>query len=412
MNDLETPASDHGAQPDSDFADQPVIELERDGVHYTLLGTAHVSKISTEAVRHFLSEGQFDAVGVELCHSRYDAMTNPDAWKQMDLFRIIRQGKAGLVAANLALGAYQRRLAEQFGIEPGAEMKAALETARQQKIPHALIDRDIGTTLKRVFRGVPFLEKFSLFSGMLFGLISNDDISEEDIERLKQGDILESTFSEFALQSESLYHGLIAERDEFMAVRLREESKQHEFKRVLAVIGAGHLKGLAKHLAEDDSDPAERQQDLNQLPPPRIWTRWIPWLITAVIIAGFAIGFSRSPELGWDLVVTWVLINGTLAAFGALLAGGHPLTVISGFLAAPLTSLNPTVAAGMVTASVETWLRKPTVGDFSNIRDDLLKTSGWWKNRVSRILLVLIFSNLGSIAGTWIAGFKIFEKLS
>ena len=412
MNDQENPTTSTATLSDADLAKQPVVEIERDGVRYTLLGTAHVSRISAEAVTHFIDNGEFDAVGVELCDSRYDAMTNPDAWKQMDLFKIIRQGKAGLVAANLALGAYQRRLAEQFGIEPGAEMKAALEAAKKHDIPHALIDRDIGATLKRVVRGVSFLEKFSLLSGMLYGLISNEKISEEDIERLKQGDILESTFAEFALQSESLYQGLIAERDEFMAARLREVSQQHNYRQVLAVVGAGHLKGLAKHLADDDSDPVARQAELNQLPPPRVWTRWLPWLITAIVLAGFAIGFSRSPELGWDLVVTWVLINGSLAALGALLAGGHPLTVVSGFVAAPLTSLNPTVAAGMVTASVETWLRKPTVGDFTNIRDDLLKTSGWWKNRVSRILLVLIFSNLGSIAGTWIAGFKIFEKLS
>jgi pheromone shutdown-related protein TraB len=412
MNDRETPVTTAAAEVDPDLASQPVIELEREGVHYTLLGTAHVSRVSAEAVRHFLADGHFDAVGVELCRSRYDAMTNPDAWKQMDLFRIIRQGKAGLVAANLALGAYQRRLAEQFGIEPGAEMKAALETAETRGIPHALIDRDIGITLKRVFRGVPFMEKVSLFGGMLFSLVSNEKITEEEIERLKQGDILESTFSEFALQSESLYQGLIAERDEFMAACLREESSQNQFKRVLAVVGAGHLKGLAEHLEQDQGEPESRKHDLNQLPPPRVWTRWIPWLISGVILAGFGLGFYRSPELGWELVTTWVLINGSLAAVGALLAGGHPLTVISGFLAAPLTSLNPTVAAGMVTASVETWLRKPTVGDFSAIRDDLLKTSGWWKNRVSRILLVLIFSNIGSIAGTWIAGFSIFEKLS
>jgi pheromone shutdown-related protein TraB len=397
---------------DVDLSTQPVNEIVRDGVTYVILGTAHVSRTSAEAVRMMLAQSEFDAVAVELCPARHHAISNPDAWKEMDLFRVVRSGKAGLVAANLALGAYQRRLAEQFGIEPGAEMKAALDEAKERNLPHALIDRDVGITLKRVFRGISFLEKFSLFNGMIFSLFTSEEITEEDIEKLKEGDMLESTFSEFALKSESLYHGLIAERDEYMAARLREEAAEHGYKRVLAVIGAGHLKGLTQHLKEDQSDVQDVQQQLDQIPPARVWTRLIPWLITGAILAGFAIGFARSPELGWELVMAWVLINGTLAALGAAIAGGHPATIASGFLAAPLTSLNPTVAAGMVTASVEAWVRKPTVGDFSSLRDDVMSTLGWWRNRVSRVLLVLIFSNFGSIAGTWIAGLRIFDRLT
>ncbi|MDJ0654382.1 MAG: TraB/GumN family protein [Xanthomonadales bacterium] len=395
--------------------DQPIEVVEKNGVTYTLLGTAHVSRRSVEAVRELIAGHAFDAVAVELCRSRYDALTDPDAWQKMDLFRIIRERKAGLVAANLALGAYQRRLAEQFGIEPGAEMKAALEAAEDGDTPHLLVDRDIGISLKRVFRAVGFWEKLTILGGLGASLFSRETISEEEIERLKEGDMLESTFAEFATQSEALFDSLISERDQFMAARLQQESEgKHEH--VLVVIGAGHLAGTVRRLkGESDTDeesPAAAVERLNRIPPGRRWTRWIPWIITAVILLGFSIGFYRSPELGWQLVTTWVLINGTLAAAGALAAGGHPLTILSGFLAAPLTSLNPTIAAGMVTASVETALRKPTVSDFSSLRDDVIEISGWWKNRVSRILLVLILSNLGSILGTWIAGFRIFERLT
>jgi len=354
----------------------------------------------------------FDAIAVELCETRYQSIANPDQWKKMDLFQIIRQGKAGLVAANLALGSYQKRLADQFGIEPGAEMRAALNAAEQQSKPHLLVDRDIGITLKRVFRSVGFLEKLGIVGGLIASLFSRDEISETDIEQLKQGDMLESTFSEFAEQSASLYQGLIGERDQYMAASLREAAEHGKHKNVFCVLGAGHLKGTCEALRNSEENPAELKEQLNQMPPKKNWIRLIPWLITAIILLGFGIAFSKSAALGLQVIWTWVLINGTLSALGALLAGGHPLTVISGFVAAPLTSLNPTVAAGMVTASVETWLRKPTVGDFESLRTDLIKTSGWWKNRVSRVLLVLIFSNIGSMIGTWVAGLRIFQQIS
>ncbi|MEM9182581.1 MAG: TraB/GumN family protein [Pseudomonadota bacterium] len=395
-----------------ELADQPLVVVTSGDVEYTLLGTAHVSKRSVEAVKALAQQQVFDAIAVELCQSRYDALTKPDSWQKTDLFKIIRQGKAGLVAANLALGAYQRRLADQFGIEPGAEMKQALEEATTLGLPHLLVDRDIGITLKRVMGAVGFFDKLGIFGGLITSLVTREEISEQDIERLKEGDMLENTFAEFAENSEPLYRALIEERDHYMAAALRQQSAEKGVRKVLVVIGAGHLKGLAGALERADAEPAEVLSRLNELPRRGQWMKTLPWLITAVILTGFAIGFSRSPELGWSLVVFWVLINGTLAALGAAAARAHPLTVASGFVAAPLTSLNPTIAAGMVTASVEAYLRRPRVADFSALRDDVTTPSGWWRNRVSRVLLVFVFSNLGSMLGTWIGGFRIFGALS
>lgn len=392
--------------------EQPTARVTVGDTDILLLGTAHVSRSSVDAVRETITQGDFNAVGVELCKARHVAMVEPDAWQSMDLFQVIRQGKTGVVAANLALGAYQRRLAEQFGIEPGAEMKAAIELARERDLDLLVIDRDVGVTLRRVYRSLGFFDRMAILTGLVSSLFAREEITEEDIEQLKQGDLLESTFAEFASQSERLFHGLISERDEYMAASLREHAEQTSDDRVLAVIGAGHLKGTAAALREQTRPPAEIKAELSTIPPRRRWTRLIPWAITLVILTGFAWGFSRSPEMGLDVVLTWVLINGTLAALGALIAGGHPLTVLSGFLAAPLTSLNPTVAAGMVTASVEAYLRRPRVSDMSALRDDVATPGGWWRNRVSRTMLVLIFSNLGSMAGTWIAGFQIFRTLT
>ena len=392
--------------------EQPIREITRDGVHYVLLGTAHVSRTSVDAVTQMADSGKFDAIAVELCPARHQALTKQQQWKDMDLYRIIRERKAGLVMANLALGAYQRRIAEQFGIEPGAELKAAADAAVAHDLPLQLIDRDLATTLKRSYRAVPWYKRMMLTTGLIMSTVSSDEIDEEQIEKLKEGDILESTFTEFAEQSPELYEALIAERDRFMAARLRQENKDNTGQHILVVIGAGHLEGLAKYLEADEQDPKIEVEKLSKVPKPARWPKFVPWVIAALVITGFWIGFSRSPELGWQLVTLWVVINGSLAALGALLARGHPLTIISAMIAAPLTSLNPAVAAGMVTGAVESWVRKPKVSDLEKLRDDATTLKGWFKNPATRILLVFFFSNLGSAIGTWVAGFQIFDALS
>lgn len=398
--------------PEASPAGQPVREITRDGVHYHLLGTAHVSRASVEAVKQLANSGEFDAIAVELCPARHHALSQQQQWQDMDLYRIIREKKAGLVMANLALGAYQRRIAEQFGIEPGAELKAASDAATAHELPLQLIDRDLATTLKRSYRAVPWYKRMMMTTGLILSTISSDEIDEEQIEKLKEGDILESTFTEFAEQSPELYVALIGERDRFMAARLRQENKNNQGKRVLVVIGAGHLEGLARYLETDEASPESEVQDLSQLPKPKRWPKYIPWIIAAAVLGGFWLGFSRSPELGWRLVSMWVFINGGLAALGALIARGHPLTILSAMVAAPLTSLNPAVAAGMVTGLVESMLRKPKISDLEKLREDSTTLKGWFRNPATRILLVFFFSNLGSAIGTWVAGFQIVEALS
>jgi pheromone shutdown-related protein TraB len=392
--------------------EQPIRRIDRDGVEYTIIGTAHVSRASAEAVKELAGSGDFDAIAVELCQARYDALTAERKWTDLDLYKVLRQGKAGLVMANLALSAYQRRIAEQFGIEPGAEMRAAAVAAKERNLPLQLVDRDLATTLRRSYASVPWYKRMYLMAGLALGMVSSEEIDEESIEKLKEGDILEATFTEFAEQSPELFEALIAERDRYMAARLRQENADHSGRKVLLVIGAGHMEGLSGHLENSTSAPAEECADLEQMPKKAKWPRVIPWAIMILILTGFFIGFSRSPELGWQLVFIWVAINGGLAALGALIARAHPLTVLSAVVAAPLTSLNPTIAAGMVTGLVESWLRKPRVSDLENLRFDITTVKGWFRNPATRILLVFFFSNLGSAIGTWVAGFKIFGALS
>jgi pheromone shutdown-related protein TraB len=391
---------------------EPRIDLQLGASRVTLLGTAHVSRASADEVRELLAGGDYDAVAVELCPSRYNALLNPDELAKMDLFRVLRDGKAPMVVASLALGAYQQRLADQFGIEPGAEQRQAIRSAQDSKLPILLIDREIGVTLKRVSRNLPWWQRFGLFAGLVASLVTSEEVDEAEIERLKEGDVLESTFAQFAERERHLYRPLIEERDQYMAARLRQEIALSGHANVLAVVGAGHLAGIARALEEQSAPPARLVADLDRIPAPSRWPKLIPWLIVALILVGFGIGFSRSSELGWQLVLDWVLINGGLSALGALIAMAHPLTTLTAFLAAPLTSLNPTVGAGMVTAAVEVYLRRPEVGDFSRLRRDTTSLRGWWHNRVSRTLLVFLFSTLGSAAGTYLAGFRIFGRLA
>ncbi len=398
--------------PDTIESEQPLRHVHRDGVEYTIIGTAHVSRASAEAVKEMAESGDYDAIAVELCQARYDALTAERKWTDLDLYKIIRQGKAGLVMANLALSAYQRRIADQFGIEPGAEMRAATVAAKERDLPLQLIDRDLATTLRRSYANVPWYKRLYLMAGLALGMVSSEEIDEEAIEKLKEGDILESTFTEFAEQSPELFEALIAERDRYMAARLREDNMDSSGRKVLVVIGAGHMEGMAHHLESGTASPQSERESLDRMPPRAKWPRVIPWAIMVLVLAGFVLGFSRSPELGWKLVFFWVAINGGLAALGALIARGHPLTILSAVVAAPLTSLNPTIAAGMVTGLVESWIRKPRVSDLENLRFDITSLKGWFRNPATRILLVFFLSNLGSAIGTWVAGFKIIEALS
>jgi pheromone shutdown-related protein TraB len=391
---------------------EPILEVRRGDCLLTLVGTAHVSRASVATVRAQFAAGDFDAVAVELCHHRYQALMAPDSQADWDLLGIIRHGRAAMVSASLALSAYQRRIAEQFGIEPGAEQRAAVELAQDAGLPLLLIDRDIGITLKRTARSLSWWRRGALFSGLLVSLLSREKIAEEEIEQLKQGDMLEATFGEFAAQRQDLHRPLLAERDRYMAASLSRDIAAQGLKRVLVVIGAGHLAGTAQLLAQGVDDPLAELRELEHTPPPARWPKLIPWAIVALVLAGFAAGFRHSPELGWQLVWDWVLINGGLSALGALAAAAHPLTILTAFVAAPLTSLNPAIGAGMVTAAAEALLRRPRLGDFARLRDDTTALRGWWRNRVSRTLLVFLFSTLGSAAGTYLAGFRIAGRLA
>lgn len=392
------------------IAGQPTALVERDGVRYTLLGTAHVSHASVDAVREAIDTGAFDTVAVELDPHRMQALTDPDALARLDLVKVLREGKTALFAANLGLAVYQRRLAEQLGIEPGAELKAAALEAQARGLRLALVDRDVGITFKRASQRLGWWGRAQLGGGLIAALFGDEQVGEQEIEKLKEGDLLEASFGEFAEGNPALYDVVIAERDRYMAARLRESAADGA-REVLAVVGAGHLQGLARQLREDSAPAAEVRASLETVKQ-KSSVPWFTIFLTAFVLGGFAWGFWHGgPKVGADLLLQWVLMTGLLGALGCLLAGGHPLSIVAAFLASPVTPLHPALASGTISALVEAWVRKPTYADFMALRGDTQTLRGWYRNRVSRILLNFFLTSLGTAIGVWTGGLSMLGKL-
>ena len=252
---------------------QPQRTLQIGNTQITLLGTAHVSRASAEAVEQLLATGQFDAVAIELCANRHNVIVNPDALAKMDLFKVFRQGKATMVTAQLALGAYQQRIAEQMGIEPGAEMRAAIRGAAERNLAVLLIDREIGATLKRTYRNVSWWKRAALLATLLSSITSREKITEAQIEKLKEGDMLETALADFSGNHRALYEPLIDERDQFMAAHLTLEANTGNYRHILAVIGAGHLNGIERYLSHPKASPSEILHELAKIPEPSLWPK-------------------------------------------------------------------------------------------------------------------------------------------
>jgi len=376
-----------------------VHEILLDGKKILLIGTAHISQSSVDEVNTVINQVKPDTVCIELCSSRYQAMLAKDQWKNMDIFKVIREGKSFLLFANLIMTAFQKRLGSRLGVKPGAEMFEAANVAEKLNSELVLADRDVKITLQRTWRGMPFWGKMKVLGQLLASLFIREEISKEEIEKLKESDALSEAVKMLAEQSPEMKRILIDERDQYMAEKIRQSMG----KLIVAVVGAGHVKGLTAEL-ENKHNLAE----LESVPPTGKAVAWLKWGIPALIIALIVYGFfTVDTDVSIEMIQRWFLINGTLSALGTAAAFGHPITIAAAFVAAPFTSLNPTIAAGWVAGLVEALLRKPQVRDFENLADDITHLRGFWQNNITRILLVVIFANLGSAIGTFAGGFAI-----
>ena len=362
-----------------------------------LVGTAHVSSESIDDVRKTVEMVEPDAICVELCQGRYEAFTRPDVWRQMDVFKVIKEGKAALLLSQLIMSAFYKRIGDRLGVRPGADMLEGVRLARERGVELALVDRDVQVTLKRTWRGLGFWNKLKLLFMILTSAVSEPDIDQQAVDDLKQRGRLDDVMVEFARAFPAVKHTVIDERDVYLAQKIRET----EGERVVAVVGAGHVPGIARAIGTDHP-----LAPMETVPERSLGSRSVKWLVPSLIVAIIGYGFfSAGAAHSLESVSIWVLVNGVLAAAGAALALGHPITVLAAFLAAPVTSLNPTIAAGWVSGLVQAWVKKPTVADLEAMGEVLTAfPKGLWRNPVSRILLVVVFSNLGSTLGTFIGG--------
>lgn len=361
----------------------------------TLIGTAHVSHASVQQVDEIISSQQPDTVCVELCASRYQTIRQQDQWRNMDIVKVVREKKAFLLLSNLLLATFQKRIARQLDIKPGEEMLRAIQRAEDIGARVHLADRDIRISLARTWHAMSFWYKTKLMFQLLFSLGEISDISPDEVEKLKQQDMLESILLEVGHSMPVLHQILIDERDQYLAEKIRNAPGE----KIVAVVGLGHVAGIKQYW--------EQPVDLTSLeaqPPPRrlgnIWKWGLPLLVMVLLIGGFIQGGGGTSA---QMLTWWVVINGLTAGIGAAIALAHPLTIGAAVLAAPLTSLNPMMAAGWVAGMVEALLRKPAVRDMENLSEDIMSFRGFWRNKVTRILLVVVLTNLGSSTGTLVA---------
>ncbi len=377
--------------------EQDLHRLRVNGREIILVGTAHISRASVEMVTHTIETEKPHSVCVELDEQRYQHLTEKNRWENLNIIQVIKQGQIPFLMANLALSSFQKRMGLQTGVKPGEELAAAAQKATEQNIHLALVDRSIRITLLRAWRKTGFMRKMHLVSTMFVGLFEKHELDEEELSRIRQTDTLSAMLEEMAEVLPQAKITLVDERDRWMAHHISVAPGD----KVVAVVGAAHVPGIIRHL---ESNAPIDIGGLETIPEKPALSRAIPWIIPIIVAALFIGGFFFSDRSQlYEAAAAWILANGILSAIGAALAFGHPLTIISAFVAAPLTSLNPTIGAGFVTALVQAYCSAPTVADMENVADDIVNIRGWWHNRVTRIILVFFFSSLGSTIGTFVA---------
>lgn len=379
----------------SEINNNNIPRIQIDDKEVILVGTAHVSKESVDLVESVILSEHPDTVCVELCQSRYQAIMKNDQWLEMDIIKVIKEKKSFLLLANLLLASFQKRIGEKLGVKPGEEMVRAIQTGESTGAGICLADRDITITLSRTWRSTGFISKMKILFQLLLSMTEAEEIDEKTIEEMKQADMLQSILAEVEKSHPQLRKILIDERDQYLAHKIRKSPG----KKTVAVVGAGHVPGILKYIQADiDIKPLE------VLPPKGKLGGILKWLIPSAIILMVAVGFFHGgAEAGKNMIAWWIIAHGLFAGIGATIALGHPLTVLSAVFASPVTALNPMIAAGWVSGIVEAFTKTPKVRDLENLSQDILSVRGFWRNKVTRVLLVVVFTNLGSALGTFVA---------
>ncbi|PKL88549.1 MAG: TraB family protein [Ignavibacteriae bacterium HGW-Ignavibacteriae-2] len=388
---------------DSYSSDVKILNI--DGKEYFIVGTAHISKRSADLVREVIENEKPDNVCIELDSQRYQALSEKKKWETLDLKEVIKKKQLSTLLINLLLASYQKKLGDKLGVQPGVELLEASTVAKENNIPITLCDREIRITLRRAWNSMSLWQKIKFMTVGLAGIFEKEEITEEKLEEIRDKDVLSEMMIELGKVLPVLKTVLIDERDMYLS----EKIKHAVGNKIVAVVGAGHVSGICSYLeSKGDVDLTS----IEIIPKASPAVKLIGWGVPALIIASLVyIGLTKGSDAASSNVIFWILANGIPSAFGTLIAFGHPITIITAFLAAPLTSLTPVIGAGYVAAFVQTYYAPPIVKEFKTVTEDLNHFKLWWKNKLLRILLVFILSGLGSALGTYVGAYEIVSNL-
>jgi len=381
-----------------------IYRIKKDDREFVLIGTAHISQVSKDLVRATIEAEAPDTVCVELDEGRLKSIKEPDRWKKTDLKQVIKNKQLGTLIANLVLGSYQKRMGAQTGVKPGSELKEAVDCAEGRGAELVLADRDIKITLRRTWACTPWYRKLSLLGGLFASIFDKTEVSEEDLAKIKEQDALSAMMQDFGKSFPEVKQVLIDERDQFLASKI----KNAPGKKIVAVVGAGHMNGIAKIIEEDRELPSEESISVIPKSAP-IW-KIIGWaipvaIITSIIAVGVHAGFEKAGELS----LQWAMLTGGGAMLGTVIAGGHPVTILVALVAAPFTGLTPLIGVGFFTALTQVYMRPPRVSEMETLADDIWQVRRWWKNRVTRVILCFLCPGIPAIIGKILAIFKIYQ---
>jgi pheromone shutdown-related protein TraB len=373
-----------------------VTTLTRGGTTFYVVGTAHVSQKSVDDVRTVIDTVHPDVVCVELCKSRYDALTKDSAFRDLDVFKVVREGKTLYLLGHLALASYQRRIGASLGVQPGAELVTATKTAAKRDIPVELIDRDINITLRRTWRNLGLWRRLTLLWGLIAGGEESEDgegVTAETVENLKEPKALSEMLTELGKAVPEIKGPLVDERDQYLVSKMREAGEGK--KTVVAVVGAAHVPGMTKQLDQ----PIDRAA-LDKIPPAALWWRIAKWAVPLAFLAVLVyLAKVNDAESFAKTMLAWIIPTSAGAALFTAIAGGSPFTVGAALLAAPVARVYPLIRTGIVVGIVEAWRRKPSVADCERLPEDTQSFKGFWTNPVTRILIIATAAGLGALLG-------------
>lgn len=388
------------------MTEENITRIHIEDKEIILIGTAHVSRHSAEQVKEVIEREQPDSVCIELDEQRYQSIMDENKWKDMDIFKVIKEKKATLLLMNLAISSFQKRMAKQFEIKAGQEMIQGIESAKETGANLVLADRNIQVTFSRIWSNIGLWGKAQLLLSVFYSIFNNESISEEELEKMKSQDTLNAVLNDFTENFPRLKEPLIDERDQYLAQKIKDAPG----KKIVAVLGAAHVPGITKEIHKEHD-----LKRLTELPPKSKAPKVLAWIIPLLIVGLIAYTFIANPAAGIQQTISLVVWTGTFSALGAAIAFGHPLTILTAFVAAPIGAIHPLIAAGWFSGFVQAYIRRPSVADFENLSEDVFSLKGFWNNKVTRILLIIVLSNLGTTLGIFIGGADVvrlfFENL-